>query len=677
MVIIRSSTSYCDDGNAVSGDGWDSTCSTESKWDCSGGSSIQPDDCNDIWGDGYLMKRNSNTYWDDGNTINGDGCSSTCTIEANYIWNGGTNNQPDTCIGIWGDGILFSGTEEWDDGNLFNNDGCDSSCKLETSFQCFTNTSNIPNSRCTEVWGDGIRTTPNICDDGNTKDGDGWSSQWLIESGYACDGGSSTKPDTCVTIWGDGYYVEGVEGWDDGNKGSSDGWSSNCLVEAGYVCVTPLSGGSQICSEICGDGKRFTSQCDDGNTKSNDGCSSTCTIEPGFICSGGTATRKDTCTEIWGDGKDYGTNECEDGNLIDGDGWSSSCEYETWYACTGGTPTSIDSCFTKYISVTEFSLSESDSTTYIFTFNDTMQIVNITQSDMVVSIDSSYLIEYDWSASYINSTQLSVTVTVQSVLMGTETLKVKFINSKKFRTDIGGCLDKIEYSIGMETNLGESVSKANVLGLISEYLTYSGLFIIAGVMVILGGSLEMLWSLINTLQIISYLPLMTPYFPEHVKVMFRILESTNLDFAPLANIFKKYTKIDSINVGISDSRFESNGIESPLFLDNAASLILSFGMYLSIPLLLWISTLVWRWEKLNKWLKVLLAGYFFNNFLRFFTEGYLEVSFWASLNVSQFTSGSSLEIFSFGIAVFTVILWVMFPWLAAALLYDNQKEIAE
>jgi cysteine-rich repeat protein len=52
---------------------------------------------------------------DDGNSINGDGCSTACKIE-----------QLPNC----GNGVLEAG-EQCDDGNSVNGDGCSASCELE------------------------------------------------------------------------------------------------------------------------------------------------------------------------------------------------------------------------------------------------------------------------------------------------------------------------------------------------------------------------------------------------------------------------------------------------------------------------------------------------------------------------------------------------------------------
>lgn len=115
----------CDDGNNVDGDGCSATCT------------IEP-----ICGDGVL---NPGEACDDGNNMNGDGCSSSCTIEA-----------------YCGDGILNDG-EQCDDGNNADFDGCSSECTIEP------------------FCGDGKLDPGEQCDDGNTTDGDGCTAMCEIE----------------------------------------------------------------------------------------------------------------------------------------------------------------------------------------------------------------------------------------------------------------------------------------------------------------------------------------------------------------------------------------------------------------------------------------------------------------------------------------------------------------
>jgi cysteine-rich repeat protein len=86
---------------------------------------------------------------DDGNTTNGDGCSSTCTVEEHVC--------------VCGDGVKDV-TEACDDGNTANGDGCSSTCTIE-----------LP------VCGNGVIETGETCDDGNTNNGDGCSSVCVCE----------------------------------------------------------------------------------------------------------------------------------------------------------------------------------------------------------------------------------------------------------------------------------------------------------------------------------------------------------------------------------------------------------------------------------------------------------------------------------------------------------------
>ena len=60
---------------------------------------------------------------DDGNTVNGDGCSSTCQTEV--------PPPPPVC----GNGVVEAG-EQCDDGNTLNGDGCSATCQLETPNLC-------------------------------------------------------------------------------------------------------------------------------------------------------------------------------------------------------------------------------------------------------------------------------------------------------------------------------------------------------------------------------------------------------------------------------------------------------------------------------------------------------------------------------------------------------------
>ena len=82
---IRVSIEACDDGNLINGDGCDSSCQLEGpQWLCQ--SYVLSLDsttsvCEPVCGDRVVTGVET---CDDGNTVNGDGCSSTCQVELGY-----------------------------------------------------------------------------------------------------------------------------------------------------------------------------------------------------------------------------------------------------------------------------------------------------------------------------------------------------------------------------------------------------------------------------------------------------------------------------------------------------------------------------------------------------------------------------------------------------------------
>jgi fibro-slime domain-containing protein len=136
---------------------------------------------------------------------------------------------------LCGDDIIVL-PESCDDGNTVSGDGCSSTCKIELGHQC-----NGSPSVCTPtVCGDGKKEGAEGCDDGNTAPFDGCSEDCQIEPD--CSGGS------CTTKCGDGIVLG--EDCDDGNAISGDGCSKNCKVETGWTCSQPPIGEKMIVPAI-------------------------------------------------------------------------------------------------------------------------------------------------------------------------------------------------------------------------------------------------------------------------------------------------------------------------------------------------------------------------------------------------------------------------------------------
>jgi uncharacterized repeat protein (TIGR03806 family) len=380
----------CDDGNLSNGDGCSVACEIE-----------VPPAC----GDGNV---DSGEQCDDGNLTSGDGCTAGCAIEScgdGVINNGGTEDcEPPgtaTCtascqlrVPLCGDGFQTP-PEQCEDGNVLDGDGCTSSCVLELCGDGVVNNGGAEDceppgtatctSGCTTrvpLCGDGLLTPPEACDDGNTADGDGCTSDCVVEvcgDGVVNNGafetceppGTATCSESCTSrepSCGDGY-VTAPEECDDGNLTSGDGCSDGCAFEYcgdGLIndsgaedCEPP---GTALCTDdcrtrdpLCGDGHRTPpEQCEDGNTLDGDGCTASCILElcgdglvtPPEACDDGNLLDQDGCSSVCeveipafcGDGELDVDEECDDGNLADGDGCSSACELEPIDPPDGGTP---------------------------------------------------------------------------------------------------------------------------------------------------------------------------------------------------------------------------------------------------------------------------------------------------------------------------------------------------
>ena len=155
---VRSTAEACDDKNTVGGDGCSALCTIEEGFDCisttdvDGGSGVGGlDACTPICGDGKRFPWIATDQCDDNNTVSGDGCSASCTIEVGYQCSGGGPFAADSCAPVCGDGRRV-GSEKCDDGNRLSLDGCDTGCAIEPGYTCSggSSTSNDKCVRCAD-----------------------------------------------------------------------------------------------------------------------------------------------------------------------------------------------------------------------------------------------------------------------------------------------------------------------------------------------------------------------------------------------------------------------------------------------------------------------------------------------------------------------------------------------
>ncbi len=287
-----------------------------------GDSVIENDEECDQTGNGCIHCRHDDDYKCIGSIIAPCvECTGTNTY-ANYPCC--TTNTGEQCKKIsdgCGDGILDpDGFEECDDGNTIDGDGCSANGRIEDGYVCMT--AGVP---CTPICGDGILVGSEACDDGNRIGGDGCSANCTLEVGYYCQTpGIPCELDTC----GNGFV--GPNEICDGQKGCGDDCHS---VKSGYCYSKSQGVYSCGSSRTCGNYiLEYGEACDDGNVLGGDGCSDVCTVETGFECPLGVECRP-KCGDgivMWHTGEicDLGVNNGK------GMGCSKNCQIEEGFACT-------------------------------------------------------------------------------------------------------------------------------------------------------------------------------------------------------------------------------------------------------------------------------------------------------------------------------------------------------
>jgi len=223
---LETPTEECDDGNFVDGDGCSIFCQ------------IEP-------GHTPSCENNIIEVYSDGTQEVCDGTqlalsSNSCTAFDEYT--GGTVSCRSDCLGynfslctpspVCGNGALETPTEECDDGNFVDGDGCSSSCQSEP-FDC----------------GNGVRESTEVCDE---PDLDGYSC-----SSFGLSGNNLACNSQC-----DGFITSGCTGYSCNNDGIRDDGSESCdgSQHGGFECTDfdDFTGGPLSCDDSC---EFDTSQC--------------------------------------------------------------------------------------------------------------------------------------------------------------------------------------------------------------------------------------------------------------------------------------------------------------------------------------------------------------------------------------------------------------------------------
>lgn len=392
-------------------------------------------------------------------------------------------------------------------------------------------------------------------------------------------------PDTCSTVWGDGFRFAAAEEWDDGNPYDGDGCATNCLVEAEYVCsdhdsdtFTP-----DICIKKCGNGLR-------------------------------------TVDENW-----------DDGNSFDYDGCSSNCDIEQGYLWSGGSPTTIDEWIENtFMPLAALTITQQNN--LILTFNDTLFIVDIDSNDLYIRIYGTLLeYEFTWDAAYIDDKTVGVTMTYKNSFVGgnTELIVVEFVDRNKFMSTNSFRGVNIETDLSGYLYAQSNQSNTGVLGQSAMYIFLASV-LLALISSFGGNSPEMMWGLMNTLQILYFTSYVYVEFPKDLDAIFVFLGWANANNQYLSDITYLALSSDKFNQDIVNDKIG----EKSFYLNSS-------DKFPVVVLTMCVFAFTFLFDKLklsqsNKWTKLLykVVEYFkYNFFIRFGLELFLELFLNSLVNI--------------------------------------------
>ena len=139
-----------------------------------------------------------------------------------------------------------------------------------------------------------------------------------------------------------------------------------------------------------------------------------------------------------------------------------------------------------------------------FTFNDTMQSYNFTSKDISVAFTGPSSYSVSWSANYTSTSKiLKLSYSVSPAIVGGvgEQLSVRFINVKAFKSAKQIPMTSVQeywYTFD-EVEPSEQTEKT---GKSTSYTFIATICVSVGISLLTGGSMELMWSLANTLQIV-------------------------------------------------------------------------------------------------------------------------------------------------------------------------------
>ena len=174
-------------------------------------------------------------------------------------------------------------------------------------------------------------------------------------------------------------------------------------------------------------------------------------------------------------------------------------------------------------------------------------------------------------------------------------------------------------------------------------------------------SLNQLWSLIHTQQLIVLMPLFDIQLPANAysffNQIFKIASFNIIDIEPTINKMLRLNQTEPLN-----QNFKALGFRSFYFLNNMNSILLGFNFYFSLVLLLLIVDRAQvRFKILSPLAERLRHMLFYNLILSMLTESYSMIAICSMIGLNKLSADSFGDFIQSASSIFALLVLIVYP----------------
>ncbi|CAG9335197.1 unnamed protein product [Blepharisma stoltei] len=363
-----------------------------------------------------------------------------------------------------------------------------------------------------------------------------------------------------------------------------------------------------------------------------------------------------------------------DGILYSCPNYCTNCESLTkCNACVENASLKNDLCYcnlgyngTKNCTLVPFSVKItvlSDNSLYLI-FSESLAS-SLTIDEFTITVENK---EVSFKLEQINNTYYYISLTISEAISGGTLATLEFLNLTEVRSASNGVLNSSEISASLNSYDPAPYSPAIAAVTSQAAAGVQGAVSGAVALSVINPSPSSLWSMMNSLQILSYLTLSGIPFSSKMSTFLINLNSFNL----FPNAFSYI--IDKNEGNTPYSQAKEFGYDSDLILITTGNdFTLIMASLLVLPIIWFFSQCSYRWLA-KKFMKTIKA-YQFAFYLRFWIQCYLELGAAASIGLATLGLNNITQITNFIICISICVLLIATPPLHFWFSYKNKNRI--